>query len=88
VRSMPNERELEPSAADPTGAALPPSGDEPEPDWAEEIRARRRARGDRLREVFATFDDGTGAPEPHQQEPHQQEPQPRKPEAQRQEPKP
>ena len=30
---------------------------EPEPDWAEQIRAGRRARGDRLRDVFARFDD-------------------------------
>jgi hypothetical protein len=29
----------------------------PEPDWAAEIRRLRRARGDRLKEVFATFDD-------------------------------
>ena len=30
---------------------------EPEPDWAEEIRAGRRARGERLKEIFATFED-------------------------------
>lgn len=29
----------------------------PEPEWAEAIREGRKARGDRLREVFATFDD-------------------------------
>jgi hypothetical protein len=29
----------------------------PEPEWAEAIRRGRKARGDRLREVFATFDD-------------------------------
>jgi hypothetical protein len=33
------------------------SRDEPEPDWAEEIRRLRRARGDRLRKVFSGFDD-------------------------------
>lgn len=43
---------------------MSPDRDEPEPDWAEEIRARRRARSDRLREIFATFDDDPerGAP--------------------------
>ena len=30
---------------------------EPEPAWAEAIRTGRKARGDRLREVFATFAD-------------------------------
>jgi hypothetical protein len=29
---------------------------EPEPDWAKEIRARRRARAERLRKVFDGFD--------------------------------
>jgi len=29
----------------------------PEPEWAEAIRRGRKARGDRLREIFATFDD-------------------------------
>jgi hypothetical protein len=33
----------------------------PEPEWAEAIRRGRKARGDRLREVFATF-DGDPAP--------------------------
>lgn len=33
----------------------------PEPEWAEAIRQGRRARGDRLRDVFSTFgDDGVG----------------------------
>jgi len=36
---------------------------EPEPDWAEEIRAGRRARGDRLRDVFATFEGDEHDPE-------------------------
>jgi hypothetical protein len=36
---------------------MPRASEEPEPDWAEEIRARRRARGERLREIFATFDE-------------------------------
>jgi hypothetical protein len=57
--------------------------EESEPDWAEQIRAGRKARGDRLRDVFASFDDDEGrsvstptkpaAPEPqlydHEQEP-------------------
>jgi hypothetical protein len=30
---------------------------EPEPDWAEAIREGRKARGERLKEVFADFDD-------------------------------
>ena len=66
---MPNERD--PSSPDgrPTGASLPPGADEPEPDWAEEIRARRRARGDRLREVFATFDEEPERPGPGAEEP-------------------
>jgi hypothetical protein len=53
---MPDEREIDPqrSPEDPT---MPRAGEEPEPDWAEEIRARRRARGERLREIFATFDE-------------------------------
>ena len=36
--------------------------EEPEPDWAEQIRAGRKARGDRLRDVFATFDDDGAEP--------------------------
>jgi hypothetical protein len=32
--------------------------DETEPDWAHEIRRRRLARGDQLREIFEGFDDG------------------------------
>ena len=30
---------------------------EPEPDWAEAIRQGRKDRGERLKDVFATFDD-------------------------------
>jgi hypothetical protein len=30
--------------------------DEPEPGWARDIRDRRKARADRLREVFDGFD--------------------------------
>ena len=46
---------------------------EPEPEWADAIRRGRRSRAERLREVFATFDDQdasaprarrTGAEEP------------------------
>lgn len=32
---------------------------EPEPEWADAIRRGRRARADRLRSVFATFDGST-----------------------------
>ncbi|MEO8293342.1 MAG: hypothetical protein ABI635_09400 [Actinomycetota bacterium] len=36
--------------------ATPASEDpEPEPDWAEQIRSSRRARGTTLREVYAKF---------------------------------
>ena len=37
--------------------ATPPEGEEPEPDWAEQIRSRRRERGAKLREVYSTFAD-------------------------------
>jgi hypothetical protein len=33
------------------------SPDAAEPDWAAEIHRLRRARGDRLRRVFSSFDD-------------------------------
>jgi hypothetical protein len=29
-----------------------PPAKEPEPEWAQDIRARRKARGDRLKETF------------------------------------
>jgi len=38
-------------------AAGPGPDDEPEPDWAAEIHRRRRAYGDRLRRIFAAFDE-------------------------------
>jgi hypothetical protein len=37
--------------------AVPTEDDEPEPDWAEEIRAARRDRGERLRHVYSRFAD-------------------------------
>jgi len=37
--------------------ARPDDGDEPEPDWAEQIRSGRRDRGQRLREVYERFAD-------------------------------
>lgn len=37
-------------------AATTPAG-EPEPAWADAIRRGRRTRAERLREVFARFDD-------------------------------
>lgn len=69
MTSMPNERDRAPADDRPTGSAVPSGGDEPEPDWAEEIRARRRARGDRLREIFATFDEDPGQAGSDPQEP-------------------
>jgi hypothetical protein len=43
---------------------------EPEPDWADAIRRGRRTRAERLRTVFATFDDeqATGEPLDEQRE--------------------
>ena len=35
---------------------------EDEPDWAQSIRDGRKARGDRLRAVFAGFDDADDGP--------------------------
>jgi len=35
---------------------------EDEPDWAQSIRDGRKARGDRLRSVFAGFDDADDDP--------------------------
>lgn len=37
--------------------------EEPEPDWAEQIRQGRKARGARLKDVFASFEDEPQAPE-------------------------
>ena len=38
--------------------------EEPEPDWAEQIRQRRRSRGERLKDVFATFNDEEQSKDP------------------------
>jgi hypothetical protein len=39
--------------------------EEPEPAWADAIRRGRKARGDRLREVFDRFgDEGSAASDP------------------------
>jgi hypothetical protein len=35
----------------------PPGDEEPEPDWAEQIRSGRRDRGATLREVYSRFAD-------------------------------
>ena len=40
---------------EPSPWAVPTEDDEPEPDWAEEIRAARRDRGERLRHVYSRF---------------------------------
>jgi hypothetical protein len=50
-----SERDREP---EPSPWADPREMSEPEPDWAEEIRARRRARAEHLRRVFEGFDGG------------------------------
>ncbi len=36
--------------------------EEPEPDWAEQIRSSRKARGSTLREVHSTFADDEADP--------------------------
>ncbi len=41
---------------EPSPWADPAEMKEPEPDWAKEIRARRKARAERLRKVFDSFD--------------------------------
>jgi hypothetical protein len=49
----PRDEEARAEGADPS----PLPADEPEPPWAGEIRSLRQARGDRLKEIFAGFDD-------------------------------
>jgi hypothetical protein len=59
------ERPVDPSVEDSPWRTPTEGADEPEPDWAEQIRARRRARADQLREIFDSFDeddDGKGPP--------------------------
>jgi hypothetical protein len=41
---------------DPEPSPLSDPEETAEPDWAREIRDRRKARADRLREVFEAFD--------------------------------
>ena len=54
------EREPEPEVTqDPSELA---ELGEPEPEWARDIRDRRRARADRLREVFDAFDGKLSKP--------------------------
>jgi hypothetical protein len=48
---------------EPSPWADPTEMKEPEPGWAKEIRARRKARAERLRKVFDGF-DGRLAKEP------------------------
>lgn len=45
----------EPDREDEDRSAVPAS-DEPEPEWADQIREERRTRADRLREAFDAFD--------------------------------
>jgi hypothetical protein len=69
VTPMPNERDDPRPPIPAPGSPVPARSEEPEPDWAEEIRTRRRARGDRLRELFATFDEEPPAPGSDPREP-------------------
>jgi hypothetical protein len=48
-------RDEDPRAERPEVSPLPV--DEPEPEWAGQIRSLRRARGDRLKVLFAGLDD-------------------------------
>ena len=54
---MSDERKRE--AEEPSAARQ--AADEPEPDWAEQIRALRKQRGDRLKHLLGTTDDPEGA---------------------------
>ncbi|MEX0984972.1 MAG: hypothetical protein WD096_07965 [Actinomycetota bacterium] len=36
------------------------AAEEPEPDWAEKIRALRKARAARLKDVYSSFEDDGG----------------------------
>lgn len=56
--------DMDPREERATNREVPWSADDgPEPGWAEAIRKGRKERGDRLREVFATFgDDGRSPP--------------------------
>jgi hypothetical protein len=45
----------EPDRGDEDRSAVP-AGDEPEPEWAEQIREERKTRTDRLRKAFDAFD--------------------------------
>jgi hypothetical protein len=56
-----NDRE-DPEPADPGESGLEPAQNEPE--WAAEIHRLRRARGRRLKRIFATFDDDERQEEP------------------------
>jgi hypothetical protein len=59
------EREPE---REPSPWADPAEMKEPEPEWATEIRARRKARAERLRAVFDSF-DGRLPKKPHPPKP-------------------
>lgn len=53
---------MDPREERPAGADVPWSADAgPEPAWADAIREGRKARGERLRKVFAAFDDDDDA---------------------------
>ena len=52
-----DDRERPPSEDADTPWASPPDGEDPEPEWAEQIRSGRRDRGAKLREVYSSFAD-------------------------------
>jgi hypothetical protein len=69
---MPMPDRTPPPDPEDAGALHPwstPQAEELEPDWAEEIRERRKARGDRLKEIFDGFGDGSGTEPPPPKEP-------------------
>jgi hypothetical protein len=51
------EPPTEPERPGETPWADPRGDDEPEPEWAEQIRSARRDRGAKLREVYSRFAD-------------------------------
>ena len=54
---MAEEGQRRPAPLEPAAPWSKPEPGEPEPDWADDIRRGRKERGERLRDVFATFDD-------------------------------
>ncbi len=59
---MPEQPADRANPLDPDHPWSTPQAEEPEPDWAEEIRQGRKARGDRLKEIFDGFADDPERP--------------------------